>query len=148
MPFRFCFLNQFFFRGRGKGREGKMNYIKDLSCFPRHIALVIQDSVGLWIDRQIDRQIDNLYLSTVQNSSALWIPRYRFRTPGTGFQYLSVEPGFWIPIVCGIPNSLSCIPDSTQVQDSGFHEQKFIAFPYLGGIYASHCCNLVQSQES
>ena len=30
----------------------------------------------------------------------------------SGFQYLSVELGFWIPIVSGIPDSLSCSPDS------------------------------------
>ena len=28
----------------------------------------------------------------------------RFCIPGTGFQSLSVELGFWIPIVCGIPD--------------------------------------------
>ena len=28
-----------------------------------------------------------------------------------GFQSLSAELGFWIPIVCGILDSLSCIPD-------------------------------------
>ena len=40
----------------------------------------------------------------------------RIRIPGTGFQYLSVELGFWIPVVSGIPDSLSCIPVSkTQV---------------------------------
>jgi len=43
---------------------------------------------------------------------------------GTGFQHLSVELGFWIPIVSGIPDSLSCIPDS-KTPDSGFHKQKF-----------------------
>ena len=45
-----------------------------------------------------------------------------FRIPGTGFQSLPVEPrendlvhslwvelGFWIPVVCGIPDSLSFI---------------------------------------
>ena len=37
---------------------------------------------------------------------------------------LSVELGFWIPIFSGIPDSLSCIPDS-KAQDFGFHEQKF-----------------------
>ena len=32
---------------------------------------------------------------------------------GTGFQYLSVQEfGFRIPVVSGIPESLSCIPDS------------------------------------
>ena len=41
--------------------------------------------------------------------------------PGTGFQSLSVEPGFWIPTVSVIPDSLSCIPDSTSKRflDSG-----------------------------
>ena len=36
----------------------------------------------------------------------------------------SVELAFWIPVVCGIPDSLSCIPDSKS-QDSGFHEQLY-----------------------
>ena len=44
------------------------------------------------------------------------------RFPGTGFQSLSVELGFRIAIVSGIPDSLSCIPDSTsnfsQILDS------------------------------
>ena len=39
------------------------------------------------------------------------------RIPGTGFQYLSVELGLWIAVVSGIPDSLSCIPDS-KTQDS------------------------------
>ena len=33
-----------------------------------------------------------------------------FRIPGTLFRYLSV--GFWIPVFSGIPDSLSCTPDS------------------------------------
>ena len=51
--------------------------------------------------------------------------------PGTDYQFLSVELGFWIPIVSGIPDSLSCIPDS-QAQVFGFHKQKFHGFwnPY------------------
>ena len=36
----------------------------------------------------------------------------RFQIPGTVFQYLSVELGFWTLIVSGIPDSMSCIPDS------------------------------------
>ena len=42
-----------------------------------------------------------------------------FRIPDTGFQFLSVELGFCISIVCGIPDSLGCIPDSI-AQDFGF----------------------------
>ena len=58
---------------------------------------------------------------------------------GTGFQSLLVELGYWIPIVSGILDSFSCIPDS-KAQDSGstskvfwkFHKQKFPGFrnPY------------------
>ena len=47
-----------------------------------------------------------------------------FRILGTGFQYLSVELAFWIPIGSGIPDSLSCIPDS-KTPDSTFHKQNF-----------------------
>ena len=50
---------------------------------------------------------------------------------------LSVEPGFRMPIVNGISDSLTCIPDSKakdleftskNFPDSGFHEQKFPGF--------------------
>ena len=40
--------------------------------------------------------------------------------PGTGFQYLTVQLGLWIPIV-------SVIPDS-KTQDSEFHKQNFPLF--------------------
>ena len=76
-----------------------MNYDKDLPCFPRHTALVT-----FAICRPMYKGI--------RDSLGFWIP-------GTGFQSLSVERGFWIPIVSGIPDSLSCIPDSTKAQDSG-----------------------------
>ena len=55
----------------------------------------------------------------IQDSLGFWILRCGFRIPGAGFQYLSVELGFWIPIVSGILESLSCIPDS-KTQDSRF----------------------------
>ena len=38
-----------------------------------------------------------------------------------------MELGFWITIVSGIPNSLSCIPD-LKAQDSEFHKQKVPGF--------------------
>ena len=44
--------------------------------------------------------------------------------PGTGFQSLSMELGFWILIISGIPDSLSCIPDS-KAQHFHFHKQNF-----------------------
>ena len=61
----------------------------------------------------------------IQDSLGFWIPHCGFRIPGTGFQYLSVELGFWIAMISGIPDSLSCIPDS-KTQDSGFHKQNYI----------------------
>ena len=55
----------------------------------------------------------------IQDSLGFWIPHRGFRIPGTGLQSLSVELGIWIPIVRGISDSLSCIPDS-KAQDCGF----------------------------
>ena len=55
-----------------------------------------------------------------------------FNFVGSGFQVLlstsfSVELGFRIPIVSGIPDSYSCIPDSN-AHDSGLHKQRFPRF--------------------
>ena len=63
----------------------------------------------------------------IKDSLGFWIPHCGFRIPGTLFQYLSVELGFWIPIVSGIPDFVSCIPDSKSkiLPDSGF--------PYMWG---------------
>ena len=63
----------------------------------------------------------------IQDSLGFWISHRGFRIPGSWFQYLSLELGFWIPVVSGILDSLSCIPDSKD-QDSGFHKQKFLGF--------------------
>ena len=65
--------------------------------------------------RESKRVLDSRFLDFTP-----WIPDSRYCIPN----YLSVELGFWIPIVSGIPDSLSCIPDS-KAQDSEFHNQKF-----------------------
>ena len=57
----------------------------------------------------------------------LWTEGLGFRIPGTGFQSLSMEHGFWIQIVNGIPDSVSCIPGSI-ARDFPFHKQRFHAF--------------------
>ena len=76
----------------------------------------------------------------IKDSLGFWIPLRGFRIPGTGFQssfFQSVELGFWIPVVSGIPDSLSCIPDS-KAQDYEFYKQNFPRFrnrselPYMG----------------
>ena len=65
-----------------------------------------------------------------------WIPDSRYSVP----VFVSRT---WIPIsiVSGIPDSLSCIPDS-KVQHFGFHKQNFPGFrspqaPYIGRKIAS-----------
>ena len=58
-----------------------------------------------------------------QNSLGFWIPPSGFRISGT----LSVELGFHIPVVRGIPDSLSCNPDC-KARDSGLHKQEFPGF--------------------
>ena len=63
----------------------------------------------------------------IQDSLGFWISHRGFRIPGSWFQYLSLELGFWIPVVSGILDSLSRFPDSKD-QDSGFHKQKFLGF--------------------
>ena len=45
----------------------------------------------------------------------------------SGFQSLSLELGFWIPIASAIMDSLSCIPDSN-IQEYGFYMQIFPGF--------------------
>ena len=58
-----------------------------------------------------------------RKSLGSWIPRHGSRIPGTGFQSLSVELGYWIQIVSGIPEFLD-----SKAQDSEFHKQKFHGF--------------------
>ena len=78
----------------------------------------------------------------IQDSLGFWIPRRGFRIPGTGFQSLPAERGFWIPIVSGIPDSLSCIPYS-KAPDYRFHKQKLftdsgIWIPLPGASFILH----------
>ena len=73
----------------------------------------------------------------IQGSLGFWIPRPRFQIPDTGFWILDsllVELGFRIPIVSGIPDSLSLIQNSTKdstskhFRDSGFRREHFPGF--------------------
>ena len=74
---------------------------------------------------------ENQPCKEIQDSFGFWIPSHGFRIPGTGFQSLSVEIGFWIPIVSGIPDHLELY--------SGFQNTGFLIswipeseFPYMG----------------
>ena len=48
----------------------------------------------------------------MQDGLGFWIPRRGFPDSSTGFLIFLLELGFRIPVVCGIPDSLSWIPDS------------------------------------
>jgi len=62
----------------------------------------------------------------IQDSFGVLIPRRGFRIPVTGYQAL--KHGFSISIVSGIPDSLSCIPD-TKAQDFRYHKHNFSRMP-------------------
>ena len=68
-------------------------------------------------------QNSSLYVKESKTISTPWIPDSRYQIPDS----LSAELGARIPIVSGILDSFSCIPDS-RTWDSGFHKQKFPTF--------------------
>ena len=56
------------------------------------------------------------------NPRQCWIVNLTLWIPDSGYwiqDFLSVRLGFWIPIVRGIPDSLSCIPGpDSKIRDS------------------------------
>ena len=75
---------------------------------------------------------------------------------GTGFQSLTVELGFCIPIFRRVADSLSCIPDFTGqdsgfyeqiLPDSGFHKQKFLGFRNPESLTWGEKADLATEQE-
>ena len=88
----------------------------------------------------------------IQDSLGFWIPRRRLRIPGTRFQPLSAELGFWIPVASEIPDPFSCIPDS-KAQDSGFNKQQFLGLrnpdsPSVPQVFATQVNQHGQQQYS
>ena len=82
------------------------------------------------------------HVTGTQDSLGSRIARHGSRIPGTGFQSFSVELGYWIAIVNGIPEFLH-----SNAQDSEFHKQIFHGFwiphsltwgeTFLGWIYVN-----------
>ena len=64
--------------------------------------------------------------------STPWIPDSRYWI----LDSLAVKLGLRIPVASGIPDSLSCIPDS-KAQDLWFHEQKFPEFRNLDNLHGA-----------
>ena len=67
-----------------------------------------------------------------QDILGFWIPRRGCRIAGTGFQSLSVELGFWIPIVSGIPWAVIWIPKPRIPDSTSKHVPDLeYGFPYI-----------------
>ena len=94
----------------------------------------IQDSLAFWIPHRGFRILGNGFQIFV---NATWIPDSN-RQRNSGFLELYSrfqDPGFRIPIVSGILDSQSCIPDSRKAKDSGFHKTKMSRILESGFLY-------------
>ena len=61
----------------------------------------------------------------IQDSLVFWIPRRGYPDSRYWIPVCQWNLDFWIPIASGIPDPLSCFPDS-KAQDSGLHKQSFL----------------------
>ena len=99
----------------------------------KNVVLIYISSYNLWTGDTKDWAPSGSFefapCKGIQDSLGFCIVCRGFGIPGTGFQSLSVELGFWIPISSGIPDSLSFIPDS-KAHDSRFHRQCFSRILY------------------
>ena len=91
----------------------------DLTIYGLGEAILCFYFLKLFMSKKIDAGFVHLFApcNGIHGRLVFWVQHCVFRIPGAGFQSLSVERGFWTPIVSGIPVSLSCIPDS-KAQDS------------------------------
>ena len=101
-----------------KGRETTLKW----NLAQLHFSVILRPWVLVWPKVA--------HVRGIKHTLGFWIPHHWFRIPGTGFQSLSVELGLWISIVSGIPDFLSCVPNS-KAQDSRFHKQNFPGFRIL-----------------
>ena len=119
MAFIFCFLNQFFFRGRREGGEGELQQRSVLlstthcSSHVCYISLHIRESKTVLDSGFHDTDSG---LQVLDSSICQW-------NLDSGLQSLE---GFRIRW------AVFRIPLKPRITDYGFHKQKFIGFPYLG----------------
>ena len=78
-------------------------------------TLILNSSCFSWFGYQLKHVAPgNRRQSWILDSTPL-IPAYRYWILNS----LSAELGFWIPIVCGITDSLNCIPNSSTQKVAG-----------------------------
>ena len=97
----------------------------DLTIYGLGEAILYFYFLKLFMSQKIEAGFVHLFApcNEIHGLLGFWVQQRVIRISGAGFQSLSVDRGFWTPIVSGIPVSLSCIPDS-KAQDSGFYRQK------------------------
>ena len=95
-------------------------FVRRLSIYRARISRWISRWISMWIWSSDFRVTP---CKGIQDGLGFWIPRYGFPDSSTGLLIVfKLELGFRIPIVCGIPDSLSQIPDS-KAQDSVLHKR-------------------------
>ena len=85
------------------------------------------------VEMEVSRRVRGS--KTVLNPGFLTVDS-EFQLLDSSLWSLPVELGFWIPTVCGIPDSLSCIPNY-KAQKIFFRIPE-IGFPYVGWKVRSH----------
>ena len=118
-------------------------FFRQLDCRKRHKGEGETEGGGGGAGKVFRWQAHIAPRKGIQDSLGFWIPHCGFRIPGTGFWYLSVELGFWIPVVSGIQIPWAVfqipkpgIPDSMSkiFPDSRFHKCKFPGFQNLDSL--------------
>ena len=147
---RFVFYNNIYFclrKTRNKKRSNKQTK-KTGHCVTCYVISMVYNSLpGAHRPQLSTNQRARIHSVIVKFRVHYNRPMY-LSIPGTGFKL--VELGFWILIVIGIPDSLSCIPYSkaqdsrfripqTKISDSGMRNPLHSAFQTLR--YLWHECS-------
>ena len=101
-----------------------MKFVYRLKQWPIHsICFHSASASEIILAKALLRLLKQLFLA-LTHTPGFWIPRLGLRIPGIDSGSLTVGLRFTNPIVSGITDSLSCIPDS-KAKDSGFQKHKF-----------------------
>ena len=128
-----------------KPKESKeMQKLISINYAKRYMELALLYSV-VYICKYC--RVNALFTSTIPKLLSDWLSLPRWDCFRTGlYRSNHIAPckeiqdslGFWIPLVIGTPDSLSCITDS-KAQDSGFHKKSFPPFRFpLHGAKSQH----------
>ena len=107
-----------FLKGKESRPKSFKNKVLETLFYPNsHECIFLWSFLGKGNPRELK------YKSPLVRESKTVLDSVRIPDSCSGFQSLTVERGFWIPIVSVIPDFLSCFTVS-KAQDSGFHNKK------------------------